>query len=113
MSAQVWVAIDATIYTADYIEPNGTERPFWHVTYSYRVSDEYYSGEFTDFATDSEVEYHKEDSLRIEYIKAHPSKSRVPGSISFWSKARIPFAIGGTLGLIVIVVYILTHKQLL
>jgi hypothetical protein len=104
-----WTAINATIYTADYREPSGNERPFWHLTYSYRVGEEFYSGECTDFATDSEMEYHPNDTLEIEYSTAHPAKSRVPGSTTWWSKARTPFAIGGAIGLAVIVIYILTH----
>ncbi len=39
-----WIATDASVYSADYIEPNGEERPFWKVTYSYRVGEEYYRG---------------------------------------------------------------------
>jgi len=106
---QKWTTTNATIYTADYVEPNGEQRPFWHLTYSYRVGDEYYSGECTDFSTDSEMEYHPNDALEIEYSNVRPDKSRVPGATAWWSKAKIPFAIGGALGLAVIVIYFLTH----
>jgi chitodextrinase len=108
--SQNWTATNATIYTADYVEPGGTERPFWRLTYSYRVGDEYYSGECTDFATDSEMEYHKNDNLAIEYSNHNPRKSRVPSETTWWSKARTPYAIGGALALAVYIIYLITHR---
>jgi hypothetical protein len=110
MSTRDWVSINATIFSANYIDSGGEERPFWRVVYSFRVDDDYYSGEFTDFANDSEVEYHKDESLSIEYLAANPNKNRVPGATTYWSKARIPFAIGALLALAVALISALKGK---
>jgi len=110
MTPKKWVPIEATIFSADYVNPGGEERPCWRVTYSFRVDDAYYSGEFIDFATDADAEYRKDERVSIEYLASNPNKSRFPGVTTYWSKARIPFAIGGALGLAVVVLYVLSHR---
>ena len=110
MTESGWKANEATVYSADYVDSGGEQRPFWRVTYSYRVREEYYSGEFTDFSTDSEVTYRKDDPLVIEYNLDHPGRSRVPGATTWWSKARVPFAIGLGLALLVGIVELLNRR---
>ena len=104
-----WIATDASVYSADYVEPNGEERPFLNVTYSYRIGEEYYTGQFADFASDADVSYHKDDIVQIEYRADNPERSRFPGATTWWSQSKTPFAIGGVLGLAFIILYIFTH----
>jgi hypothetical protein len=104
-----WIATNASVFSADYIEPNAEARPFWNVTYSYRVGEEYYSGQFADFASDEAMSYHKDDVVQIEYRASNPERSRFPGATTWWSKSKTPFAIGGVLGLAFIILYVLTH----
>jgi hypothetical protein len=104
-----WNVKDATIYSAEWIEPQGKNRGCWRVTYSYWVDAQIYSGSMTDFATDAEVNYQKGDPLRIEYSQKYPAKSRVPTVVTYWQKARMPFLLGASFGLIAIVLYVLTH----
>ena len=105
-----WVSTNATIYSAEWIDPRGEERGLWRVTYSYWVDAQIYSGSMTDFATDAEIDYKKGDTLQIEYSRNDPARSRVPTVVTYWQKARLPFLIGAVLGLIAMVVYVLTHK---
>jgi hypothetical protein len=104
-----WIATNASVYSADYIEPNGEERPLWSVTYSYRVGEEYYSGQFADFASDDVVSYHKGDVVQIEYRASNPERSRFPTATTWWSTSKTPFVIGSVMGLAVIILYILAH----
>lgn len=104
-----WHSTNATIYSAEWIDPEGKSRGCWRVTYSYWVDGQIYSGSMTDFATDTEVNYRKGETLQIEYSQNDPGKSRVPTVVTYWQKARLPFIIGGSLGLTAIVLYVLTH----
>jgi hypothetical protein len=106
-----WCTTTATIYSAEWIPPEGRYRGCWKISYSYWVNGEIYSGFMTDFATDSEVAYHKDDALPIEYSSQEPGKSRTPSTVSYWQKARLPFTFGAILGLIAIILYTLTHLQ--
>ena len=115
MSAkQGWLPTDATIFAADYLDPGGKVRPVWRITYSYRIGHEYYSGQCWDFATDKEVEYHKDDVLKIEYSAANPEKSRVNGLTTHWQKTNSPFLVYASAAVIVllIVVIVLSHLYL-
>ena len=105
-----WNVTDATIYSTEWIEPQGRDRGCWRVTYSYWVDGQIYSGSMTDFATDAEVDYHKDETLQIEYLLKDPARSRVPTLITYWQKARVPFMLGAGIGIVVMVLYVITHR---
>jgi hypothetical protein len=106
-----WTEVEATIYSAEWIEPRGEDPGCWQVTYSYRVGDDYYSGHFTDFSSEEISAYRKGEMLGIEYLLKSPAKSRVPGATSYWKAARVPMAIGAFAGLTAILIYFMTHHR--
>ena len=106
----IWTPTEATVYSAEWIDPQGENRGCWQVSYSYRVGDDYFSGQFTDFSSEGASTYQKGEALGIEYLQESPAKSRVPGIQSFWQAAQFPMTIGACAGLAAIVIYyIVTH----
>jgi hypothetical protein len=102
-----WQSREATIYSAEWIDPQGEQRGCWQITYSYRVGDEYYSGEFTDWSSADISSYRKNETLSIEYSIEYPSLSRVPGITSLWDLMKIPVLIGAGLALVVMMIVLL------
>jgi hypothetical protein len=102
-----WQSKEATIYSAEWTDPQGEQRGCWQITYSYRVGDEYYSGEFTDWSSADISSYRKDEPLSIEYCVEYPSHSRVPGITSHWDSIKIPVLIGVSLALIVMMIILI------
>jgi Protein of unknown function (DUF3592) len=103
-----WQSKEATIYSAEWIDPQGEERGCWQVTYSYRVGEEYYSGKFTDWSSADISSYRKNETLSIEYSIEDPSRSRVPGITRYWDSIKIPVLIGAAFALIVMIIVLLS-----
>jgi hypothetical protein len=103
-----WQSKEATIYSAEWIDPQGEQRGCWRVTYSYRVGDEYYSGQFTDWSSEDISSYRKNETLPIEYSTEDPSQSRVPGITRYWDSIKIPVLIGAAFALLVMMIIFLS-----
>jgi hypothetical protein len=103
-----WQSKEATIYSAEWIDPQGEQRGCWRVTYSYRVGDEYYSGQFTDWSSGDISSYRKNETLPIEYSIEDPSQSRVPGITRYWDSIKIPVLIGAAFALIITMIIFLS-----
>jgi hypothetical protein len=95
---------EATIYSAEWIDPQGEQRGCWQGTYSYRVGEEYYGGQFTDWSSADISSYRKNETLSIESSIEDPSRSRVPGITRYWDSSKIPVSIGAAFALINMVV---------
>jgi hypothetical protein len=103
-----WQSKEATIYSAEWIDPQGEQRGCWRVAYSYRVGDEYYSGQFTDWSSADISSYRKNETLSIEYSIEDPSRSRVPGITRYWDAIKIPVLIGAAFALFVVIIVFLS-----
>ncbi len=55
----VWIQTQATVFSAEWISPEGEVRGCWNVSYGYRAGGEYQSGKFVNWASDADVTYRK------------------------------------------------------
>jgi hypothetical protein len=75
--ADNWPQTDATISSCEWIQNDNSRSPgpsgWYAVTFSYRVENEYYEGDFTVAgASDSSKPYQRKDKLIVGYIPTNP-----------------------------------------
>ena len=69
---------EALIYSLDLIKPSRDE-PHYDVVYSYKVGEERYTGQFSDYYRgDSHSPLHVNGIISIRYCPEHPAKSYYP-----------------------------------
>lgn len=49
-----WRLTTATVYSADWVPRTRNDFGHFNVVYSYRVDNEYYTGEFNDYGSENE-----------------------------------------------------------
>ena len=109
-----WVPTTATIYSCDYTDlPNqiNSEVGHYHVTYTYEVGGELYTGHFVDFGRQDENYFKRNDTLMVRYNPHDAGHSYYPALRTRTNFRLICAAIGAALGLLAIVWYaIAQHK---
>lgn len=99
-----WYSATANIYSVEWIEPNRNDFGHYNVVYSYRVNDEMYTGEFSDYGSGDESYLKRDDSIQIRYSPSNPSKSFYP-EVRTATKKRLFFAgLGLGLGAVVMLI---------
>jgi hypothetical protein len=109
-----WVPTQAIVYSCDYTGlPNqiNPEVGHHHVTYSYAVADEVYTGRFVDYGKEDEEYFKPGDTFEVRYDPRHPSKSYYPDLRTQTSFRLICFAIGAVLGIVTIILYAIAQYR--
>jgi hypothetical protein len=102
-----WQMTTATIYSVSWIDPNRNDFGHYNVVYSYRVNDEIYTGEFSDYGPENEPYLKRDDTIQIRYNPSNPKKSFYP-EVRSATKRRLFFAgLGLALALIVMLIVFL------
>jgi hypothetical protein len=99
-----WVLAKARVYTCEWTaieEARNDEIGHFHVTYSYRVGEELYTGKFIDYASGDEPPYKRDETIEIRYNPAKPSKSYYPDCRTRTNFVLICLAIGAAAGVLV------------
>jgi Protein of unknown function (DUF3592) len=107
-----WVPVAAKVYSCEYVDlPNtiNSEIGDYHVTYSYEVDGQYYIGRFIDFGRMDEDYFRRDDTVEVRYNPQNPSKSCYPDLRTQTNFRLICFAVGGGVGLVVIILRLLFH----
>jgi hypothetical protein len=99
-----WQITDALVYSVDWIDPSRNEAGHYNVVYSYKVSEERYTGEFSDYSNERDTPLHRDDVISIRYCPDHPTRSYYPDVQKSTNPRLILFAIGAGVGLIVLLI---------
>ncbi len=102
MAKDGWYPAKGLVYSVDWIDPSRYDYGHYDVVYSYRVADEEYIGQFSDYTSADADCLHKGDTIDILYNPAKPKKS-------FYSAAgkRISRLVFVTIGVVVGIIVML------
>lgn len=81
----------------------------YRVVISYKVEGECFTGKFVDFGTQAEEYFHRGDTLEIRYNPKNPSTFYYPDLRTQTRFILICAAIGATLGIIAMLIFILSR----
>ena len=99
-----WQITTANIYSADWIDPTRNDFGHYNVVYSYRVGEEIYIGEFSDYRSATDSYLKRDETIQIRYNPFKPKQSFYPERRSA-AKRRIFWASLG-LGLALVILLI-------
>jgi hypothetical protein len=100
-----WNPSKARIFSSEWLDlPNQVNSEVGHhlVTYSYWVDGAIYDGKFADYGRQDEGYLKRDDEIEIRYNPRRPSQSYYPELRTRTNFVLISIAIGGVLGLIVL-----------
>jgi hypothetical protein len=110
-----WEPTTAIVFSCDwaFLNDEGRYGPVgWHkVVYSYTAGGERYSGEFSDYGSEDEEYFGRNDTIEIRYDPAHPARSYYPALRTRTRFHLICTAVGFTLAIIVIFVRLLVFNN--
>ena len=99
-----WQIADALVYSVDWIQGSRNDEPHYDVVYSYKVGEERYTGQFSDYGADKR--FHADDTISIRYCPEHPAKSFCPDAraplVSRWMLFAVMM---GTAAVVFLMVY--------
>jgi len=102
-----WQITDALVSSVEWIEPSRYEGGHYDVVYSYKVGEERYTGEFSDYVS-RDNPLHANDIISIRYCPEHPEKSYSPDLQGSTIPRLAVIAVGGAIGLIVFLIALLS-----
>jgi Protein of unknown function (DUF3592) len=102
-----WPMTTANIYSVESIDANRNDFGHYNVVYSYRVNDEMYTGEFSDYGSENESYLKRDDSIQIRYDPSNPKKSFYPEVRSATKRRLFYFGLGLAIALIVMLIVFL------
>jgi hypothetical protein len=104
-----WQMAEALIYSCDWIKPDERSEGYYGVVYSYKVGEERYTGEFSDYSSDKPL--HRDDVISIRYCPEQPQKSFYPKRETAIGRRLLLYGIsfGGGM-LVVLIKYLINHR---
>jgi Protein of unknown function (DUF3592) len=80
---QSWKLTEATVFSCEWTDlPNQIDNLIghYHLTYSYKVDGNFYSGHFEDYGMQDEEYFKRNDVFQVRYNPRRPEKSYYSGS---------------------------------
>ena len=74
------------------------------MVYSYKVGEDRYTGEFSDYSREQDTPLYGNDVISIRYCPEHPARSYYPEIQNTANPRLLIFAIGAGVGLLVLIV---------
>jgi hypothetical protein len=105
-----WNSVGATVFSSEWLSRPAHQDGHRHVVYNYSVGGTYYSGEFFDYALESDDHLKPGDTVEIRYNPSKSGQSYYSGLRTRRSMALICFTIGAAMAILIIGLRLLTNR---
>jgi hypothetical protein len=102
-----WLPVTGLVYTVEWrglSDEVNSPIGYYDVVFSYRVSNQLYSGRFSDYGMEAEDYLHKDESIEIRYDPSNPSRNYYPLLRTATNYRLLCGAIGGAIAIIVMLI---------
>src|ERR1017187_1264786 len=91
---QDWQLVIANVFSAEWIDATRNDFGHYSLVYTYRVGDEIYRGESSDYRPAADEYLKRDDSIQVRYDPSNPKRSFYPEARSATNKRLFFFGIG-------------------
>jgi hypothetical protein len=102
-----WLSTTGTVYSVEWRGlSNQVDSPvgYYDVVFSYRATDQIYTGKFSDYGMEAEGYLHPDNTIEIRYDPSHPQRNYYPELRTYTNYRLLCFSVGVTIAIVVMVI---------